>query len=88
MLLRIVGPEWEMYRGDVEKVVVPTAQWRYAFLPRHENLVTPLIAGDVAFLPVHIADSSLDSFRDYTQTMMIDGGLCTVEDDIVTIVLA
>lgn len=85
MLLRIVSAEWELYRGEVQKALLPTEQGFLGIFPGHMNLVTPLVQGLITYVPLDAPVSTLDSFADHSHTIQIWWWLCTVEDEIITI---
>lgn len=85
MLLRIISAEWELYKGEIEKVSVPTDQWVLWILPWHMNIVSPLILGDISYIPSVLPTSVLDSFADHRHTISISWWLMMIEDDIITI---
>lgn len=85
MLLRVISAEWELYRGDVLKVLLPTESGILGILPAHMNLVTPLIAGEILYLPSDAPTSALDSFADHTHSLTVWWWLAMIEDDVVTI---
>lgn len=85
MLLRIVSAEWELYRGQVDKAILPTETGMIGIFPWHENLTTILVLGDVSYVPSQSPSSVLDSFADHTHTIAIGGGLAMIEDDIITV---
>ena len=85
MLLRIVSAEWELYRGEVQKALLPTAQGFLGIFPGHMNLVTPLVQGLITYVPSDASISTLDSFADHTHTLEIGWWLAMVEEDIITI---
>lgn len=85
MLLRIVSAEWELYKGDVLRVMLPTESWYLWILPWHINLVTPLVSGKISYLPIEDGLSSLETFADNHVSLLIDGGLAMIDNDIITI---
>ncbi len=86
MLLRVISAEWELYRGEVEKVSLPADGGILWILPWHINLVTPLVAWQIAYVPLDISESSLASFADNYHTLPVVWWLAMIEDDVVTIV--
>ncbi len=85
MLLRVISAEWELYRGDVQKVLLPTETGMIGIFPGHMNIVTPLVSGSITYLPSDKPNSTLDSFADHHHTISISWWLMMIEDDIVTI---
>lgn len=85
MLLRIVSAEWELYRGEVQKALLPTDHGFIGIFPGHMNLVTPLISGLVTYVPADAPSSPLDSFADHAHTIDIGWWLAMIEDEIITI---
>lgn len=85
MLLRIISAEWELYKGEVQKILLPTENGFLGIFPWHANLVTPLIAGQITYLSQEQPKSALDSFSDYNHNIEIGWWLAMVEDDIITI---
>ena len=85
MLLRIISAEWELYRGEVDKVILPTETGMIGILPKHENLTTTLVAGNISYLPQEAPSSLLDSFADHTNTITIQWWLAMIEDDVITV---
>jgi hypothetical protein len=49
------------------------------------NLVTPLVSGKISYLPIEDGLSSLETFADNHVSLLIDGGLAMIDNDIVTI---
>lgn len=85
MLLRVVSSEWELFHNTVDKVSVPTEQGILWILPWHMNIVCPLIAGAVIYIPTENPKSSLDSFADHHDTLFIKWWLMMIDDNVVTI---
>lgn len=85
MLLRIVSAEWELYRGEVQKISLPTNVGIIGILPGHENLTTALLKGEISYLPTQAPSSTLDAFADHTQTIAVTWGLAMIEDDVITV---
>lgn len=86
MHLRIVSTEW-ILNEDVHKVFLPTVSWRLGILPKHMNVVTPLSAGDLSYIPSKAPTSALDEFADHTERIQIPGGLAMIENDMVTVIV-
>jgi len=85
MLLRIVSAEWELYRGEVQKALLPTENGFLGIFPGHMNLVTPLVKGLITYVPSDLPTSTLDSFADHTHTIEIGWWLAMIEDEMITI---
>ena len=85
MLLRVISAKWELYNGEVTKVLLPTESGIIGILPWHMNLTTILVSGLVVYVPVQLLTSNLESFADYTETIDIEWWMAMIEDDIVTI---
>ena len=85
MLLHIVSAEWELYRGEVQKVLLPTNHGFLGIFPGHMNIVSPLIVGDISYIPSVLPTSVLDSFADHRHTISISWWLMMIEDDTITI---
>jgi F0F1-type ATP synthase epsilon subunit len=51
------------------------------------NVVTPLSAGDLSYIPSKAPTSALDEFADHTERIQIPGGLAMIENDMVTVIV-
>ena len=87
MLLRVISPQWEVYNGEVQKVVLPTENGLIGIFPGHMNLVTTLTKGTITYLNTNIPISLLDSFQDHTKKLEIEWWIAMIEDDIATIII-
>ncbi len=85
MLLRIVSTEWELYNSHVDKVLLPTDDGYLGIFPGHMNLVSPLSAGSITYIPSEKPTSSLDSFADHHHSITIQWWLAMIEHDVLTI---
>ena len=74
MHLEIVTPEKTTFSGEVEEIMINTADGQIAILPHHVNLFTRVIPGEVKI----IADKK-------EQFMAITGGFLEVSNNKVTI---
>lgn len=45
--LRVVAPEKEILKGQVEKIILPTTEGQITILPNHQPMITALKAGEV-----------------------------------------
>jgi F-type H+-transporting ATPase subunit epsilon len=74
MQLEIVTPEKVIYKGEVDEIIVNTADGEIAVLPHHVNLFTKVIPGE---LTLKIADKE--------QYLAITGGFLEVSQNKVTL---
>jgi F-type H+-transporting ATPase subunit epsilon len=74
ILLEIVAPEGEVFKGEVDSVSVPTYQGTITVLPHHVPLFTRLSEGEV-----EIRNSGK------TTTIIIAGGFCEIKQNSVHI---
>lgn len=89
MLLRIISVHGEQFSGQVQKVQVPTPTGLLGIFPGHINLVSPILTGQVSYLPVASdgPKSALESFADETQYVDIQAGMLMVDHDVVTVII-
>ena len=89
MLLRVISVDGEVFTGEVEKVIIPTAQGVLWILPGHLNLVTTLLPGNLEYIVTHKdqSNSALESFANQYDTIAVQWGLVMIEDDVITTVL-
>jgi hypothetical protein len=88
MLLRIISAEWEIYNADVQKALLPTLSGMMGILPKHMNMVTPLVTWHISYVPSNVVDKSvIDSFSDHSKDIEIKWWLCVIDNDIVTVTL-
>ncbi|HSA83450.1 MAG TPA: ATP synthase F1 subunit epsilon [Patescibacteria group bacterium] len=73
MQLEIVTPEKIIYTGEVDEVVVNTADGEIAVLPHHVNLVTKVLPGELIL-----------KTGSKTQHMAITGGFLEVSNNKIT----
>ncbi len=74
MQLEIVTPEKIIYKGDVDEIIVNTADGEIAVLPHHVNLFTKILPGEMT-----IKISGKEQF------LAITGGFLEVSDNTVTL---
>lgn len=74
MTFEIVTPEKLIYKGDVDEIIVNTADGEIAVLPHHVNLFTKVLPGE---LTMKISGKE--------QFLAITGGFLEVSEDKVTI---
>lgn len=70
-----VTPESSVWTGEAAQVVVPAADGSLGILPRMQPVLAILREGPVRVIS---ADGNVEEF-------VIDGGFCSVDDDVVTI---
>lgn len=87
MILTIVSAEWQLYKDDVSKVLLPTDVGMIAILPDHMNIATTLVSGTITVYPIRRDVSALDSFADHFQEFVIAWWLATIEYDVITVVV-
>lgn len=74
MTLEIVTPEKVIYKGDIDELLVNTADGVIAILPHHVNLFTKVLPGEVTM-----------KISDKEQFLAITGGFLEVVDNKVSI---
>lgn len=88
MKLHIVGTDWELFSGAVNKITLPTELGMLTILPGHMNLASALTTWKLSYRPIdNTVWSSLDTFADIHQELSIVGWLAVVDQDIVTITM-
>lgn len=75
LAVTFVTPETSVWQGEASQVVVPAADGSLGILPRMQPTLAILGEGDVRVIGT---SGDVDVFR-------IDGGFCSVDDDVVTI---
>jgi F-type H+-transporting ATPase subunit epsilon len=86
MLLRIISAEWELYHGEIEKVLLPTSAGFLGILPGHVNLASTLSAGMITYVSPEHSSSALSSFADHHHKISVEWGLFTIEHNMITVV--
>lgn len=74
--LEIVSAEGELYSGIVHEVHVPAQQGEIGVMPRHAQLVTRMVPGEVRLRPEGETEF---------QHLFVSGGLLEIQPDEVTI---
>jgi F-type H+-transporting ATPase subunit epsilon len=75
MHLEIITPEKIIYQGDVDEIIVTTADGEIAILPHHVNLFTKVLPGE---LTIKIAGKD--------QFLAITGGFLEVSENKISII--
>jgi F-type H+-transporting ATPase subunit epsilon len=74
MQLEIVTPEKIIYTGEVDEIVINTADGEIAILPHHVNLMTKVLPGEMTL-----------KIGNKTQYMAITGGFLEVSNNKITL---
>jgi F-type H+-transporting ATPase subunit epsilon len=74
MQLEIVTPEKIIYTGDVDEIVINTADGEIAVLPHHVNLMTKVLPGEMTL-----------KIGNKTQHMAITGGFLEISNNKITL---
>jgi F-type H+-transporting ATPase subunit epsilon len=74
MQLEIVTPEKIIYTGDVDEIVINTADGEIAVLPHHVNLMTKVLPGEMTL-----------KTGNKTQHMAITGGFLEISNNKITL---
>ncbi len=75
--VHVISPERRLWRGSAQFVTAPAANGYVGILPQHEPMLASMKEGQVRVRPVH---GDVLEFR-------IDGGVLSVDDDVVTILV-
>ena len=74
MQLEIITPEKIIYKGDIDELIVRTAEGEIGILPNHMNLFTKVVPGEVT---IKVGGKE--------QFLAITGGFLEVKEDAVSI---
>lgn len=73
--LHIIAPSGELFRGEVQRVLLPGAKAPFVVLPMHAPLISSLVAGTIRYTTADGSDSSID----------VGGGFVEVKGDVVRV---
>lgn len=85
MQLTVISPDGVLFRGEVQKASLPAEQGTITILPGHMTLATSLQKGMIAYLPVELPESTLQSFADHSEKIAIVWWMAMIEEDQITV---
>jgi F0F1-type ATP synthase epsilon subunit len=87
MLLLIVSPTHEVYRGTIDKVSLPTTSGIITVYPWHVNLTSVLASWKILYTPTQSDLSALEMYADHREGIDIIGWLMTIDHNKIEVIL-